>query len=560
MRQAPAGVNSVGRQLAVRAGLIRPVGDVSFARLPLGLRVVRRAEDLARAALDCLGGQELRLPILYPEGGGCRGMGGSRPLRLSDPQDRSYELPASYAATVAGLAASTLHSYRDLPSLVYLLQPRFRASRPRDGLLRGYETHALEAFSFHPDGEERDRFYGQVLDAIHHLLGRCDVDAVRAEAGREERAHVFLLPHAGGEETLARCPSCGYAASGEWGAVSLPEGGEPSQEMRPVDTPDCATIAAVADCVGVPTHQTLKAVFTSWERSGRPPELVFVVIRGDLEVSEAKLQGVLGEGKLQPATDEQISAAGAEPGYASPVGLDVRSSREGEGVLVVGDRSLLAGADFVVGANRPHTHLTGVNYPRDFAVTLLVDVAQVQPGHPCPHCGDPLSLEPAVRLGYGFKGSAGCPQLEQITYQDAQGQERPALPAGYGLEIEPLLLAVIETHHDEWGILWPPALSPFDVHLVALAPPGEERARADGVYERLLAAGLEVLYDDRNERAGVKFADADLIGCPLRITVSRRSWEAGGVELKLRGEEERRILPLEELTRLSDFLDSSPGL
>lgn len=549
LREAPAGIRTAGRQLAVRAGLVRPVGPTSFAHLPLGLRVVRRAEGLLREALEKLGAQELQLPLLYEDAGECEGVTeDAQPLRLSDSQERPFVLPATYAAAVGGLAAGVVHSYRDLPCLVFLIQPHFQATRPRDGLLRGYETHVLEAHSFHPDREDRQTFYVQVLDTLQRVLRRCGLAPVRAEAGvGPDAAHVFLLPHPDGEASLVRCPACTYAAAGPWATVSLPQGGEPSQEVQPVTTPNCATIAAVADCVGVPTRQTLKAVFTSWERPARPPELVFVVIRGDLEVSETKLQALLGEGELQPATDEQIAAAGAEPGYASPVGLTVRSSQEEEGVLVVGDHSLQSGGDFVAGANRPDTHLTGVNYPRDFDVTLLADVAQAQAGHPCPRCQASLALEPAVVLGYGVQGSARCSQLAEIAYQDAEGQERPAWAAGYGIAIESLLLAVIEAHHDEWGIVWPPALAPFDVYLVALAPPGEERAPAEAVYEQLRASGLSVLYDDRNERAGVKFADADLIGCPVRITVSRRSWEAGGVELKLRGEKERHILPLEGL-------------
>jgi prolyl-tRNA synthetase len=356
-----------------------------------------------------------------------------------------------------------------------------------------------------------------------------------------------MLPHPAGEDTLIRCTGCGYAANVEKAAFRLspvePDEAQSLEEPRPVATPDCETIADVAAFVGVPTSQTLKAVFYTRDET----ELVFVVIRGDLEVNETKLCNLLGGGELQPATDEEIHAAGAEPGYASPVYLRVRETRDGSGVLVVADRSIEAGNNFVAGANRPGYHLTGVNYPRDFAVTILADVAQAQAGHLCHHCDGVLAAETSIELGHCFKLGTRYSEAVGATYLDKEGHERPIVMGSYGIGVGRLMAAIIETHHDDYGIAWPPSLAPFDVHLLTLGTDEAVHEQADAVYAQLQEAGFEVLYDDREESAGVKFADADLIGCPMRVTVSRRSLKAGGIEMKARQAAERNIVPSDSL-------------
>jgi prolyl-tRNA synthetase len=359
-----------------------------------------------------------------------------------------------------------------------------------------------------------------------------------------------MLPHADGEDRLVRCSQCAYAANAERAEFRLPEvDTEPAREVEPVETPGCATIADVAQFVGVPTRRTLKVVFYAWERSLKPPEPLMVLLRGDLEVNETKLMNLLGGGELRAATADEIRSVGGEPGYASPVGLTVRRSMDGvgEGVLVIADRSIQAGADFVAGANREGYHLTGVNYGRDFEVTVLTDIAQAQDGHLCPQCEGEMAMESAIELGHCFKLGTRYSEGLGVTYLDADGEEHPVVMGSYGIGVGRLLATIIEGHHDEYGIIWPPALAPFDVHLVSLARSEEEQAVADTVYDELQSAGLTVLYDDRDERAGVKFTDADLVGCPARVTVSRRSLEAGGVELKARWAKERDVVPVDQL-------------
>ncbi len=532
LRKPPADAQTPGLGLAVRAGVIRPVGT-GYAYLPLGWRAVRRAERLVRKEMESAGGQEMRLPPVEDD-----------------------------LAAIAELARREVRSYRDLPRLLYQVRDVAEKRRGK-GLLAVQPARLLEAYSLHADGADLNSLYSRIAAAWEKILGQCGLEGVRAEAGLGEvEGCAVLLPHPTGGERLIRCTACGYAATAEAASFRLPPAAQAEPEpIRPVETPDCATIADVAAYVGVETSQTLKAVFYAWERPGRESTLVFVVVRGDLEVNEAKLRALLGEGSLHPASDDLIRAAGAEPGYASPVGLKVRSGLEGDGVLVVADRSIEAGANFVAGANREGYHLVGVNYPRDFTVSLLADIAQAQPGHRCPHCEGTLEAEPAIEVGRCTLWGTPPAERAEVGYVDAEGGHRPLAVGSYRFDLSSLLAAALEVHHDDAGLVWPPSIAPFDVHLVSLARSEEERAAAERAYERLRGAGLEVLYDDRSESAGVKFADADLIGCPVRVTISRRSLERGGAETKARWSDERTVVPEDALeAQVTGLLDRWPGL
>ncbi len=556
LREPPADAELVSHRLAVRAGLMRFLGAGIYSLLPLGWRVARKIEAIMREEMDALGAQEMLMPVLHPaelwQATGRRDGIGPALIR-QDRAGREYALAIAHGAVVAELARREIQSYRDLPRVVYHIQTTVRDEpHPRGGLLRVHEFLMKDAYSLHADAADLDAFYPKMLAAYGRILARCGLTAIPAEADTGlmdgTDAHAFMLPHPGGEDTLIRCAACGYAATGERAAFRLPSvAPQPLEEPRPIATPGCETIADVAAFVGVPTSQTLKAVFYTLSQQQEGSELVFVVIRGDLEVNETGLQNVLGGGDLRPATDDEIRAAGAVPGYASPVGLQVRRDREGAGVLVVADRSIEAGNNFVAGANRAGYHLTGVNYPRDFAVTLLADIAQAQAGYLCPRCDGTLAAETAIELGHCFKLGTRYSESVGATYLDAEGQARPVVMGAYGIGIGQLIAAVIEMHHDEHGIVWPTTLAPFDVHLVTLAREGAVFAQAEALYVQLQDAGFDVLYDDRNESAGVKFNDADLIGCPVRVTVSTRSLDAGGFEVKLRRSPERTIIPPHEI-------------
>ncbi|MFN3762043.1 MAG: proline--tRNA ligase [Anaerolineae bacterium] len=506
LRELPADAVTPGLGWVIRAAFLSPVEPGRYAWLPLGARVLEKARARLSAALDGLGGQAMSLPVSLPE---------ERALRILLPRH--------------------VASHRDLPRLLYGF--RRQPADPPWGLWRWRERETLWAAVLHTDPDACTALCREVVEAVGEAFAQTGLDPLPAET---LDGAVLLFPHPSGETEALRCPACGYAATAEAARFQLPPPEpEPLEEVRPVATPDCPTIADVAAYVGVPTTRTLKAVFYATGPEGQG-EVVFVLIRGDLEVNEAKLGRLLGVSDLRPATEGEIRAIGAVPGYASPVGLRVRPTREGEGALVVGDCSIQAGANFVAGANREGYHLTGVNYPRDFAVTLLEDVAQARAGLPCPHCGAPLESRVGTVLASWWADGATGPPL----YADPEGALRPVAVGWCRAEVEGWVAAVAETCRDEFGLVWPPALAPFDVHLVVLGKEGPVREMAEEVCRRLTGS---VLYDDRDESAGVKFADADLIGCPVRVTVSRRSLEAGGIEMKLRRGKDRQVVPLDEV-------------
>ncbi len=513
LREPPADAVTPGLGLVIRAAFLTPVEPGRYAWLPLGARVLEKARARLSAALEGLGGQAMSLPVSLPE---------ERALRILLPRH--------------------VASHRDLPRLLYGF--RRRAADPPWGLWRWRERETLWAAVLHADPEARDALCREVVETLREEIARTGLDPLPAET---LDGAALLFPHPSGETEALRCPACGYAATAEAARFSLPSTEpEPLEDVRPVATPDCPTIADVAAYVGVPTTRTLKAVFYATGPEGQG-ETIFVVIRGDLEVNEAKLGRLLGVSDLRPATEGEIRAIGAVPGYASPVGLRVRPTREGEGALVVGDLSIRAGANFVAGANREGYHLTGVNSPRDFAVTLLEDIAQARAGLPCPHCGAPLESLSGTVLASWWADRATGPHF----YADPGGALRPVAVGWCRAEPEGWVAAVAETCRDEFGLVWPPALAPFDVHLVVLGKEDPVRLAAEEVRRRLTGT---VLYDDRDESAGVKFADADLIGCPVRVTVSRRSLEAGGVEVKARWEKERRVVSPNSLPDAVDAL------
>ncbi len=437
----------------------------------------------------------------------------------------------------------------------------------------------LDAYSLDADDAGLDRSYALIAAAFDRIFERCGVRFVVVEAsagemgGRDSREYMALSP--AGEDTLAICPSCGYAANLEV-AVSRHQSDDERpatkdegtagvnfrtssfvlRPMQEVATPNCATIADVAAFMGVPTSATAKAVFFDTPERG----LVFAVIRGDLEVNEAKLRDAAGVSALAPASAEQIVASGAVAGYASPVGLQVQTNDErrktkdqinssdssivlgpSSGVFVIADRSIVDGGALVAGANRAGYHLRDVVYGRDWRATQVADIAAVRTGDLRVRCGTALRFERGIEIGHIFKLGTRYTEALGASYLDQGGAARPVVMGSYGIGIERLLQVIVEQHHDDAGIIWPAAIAPAKVHLVRLGKGDAVRAAADEVYGELLAAGVQVLYDDRDDSAGIKFNDADLIGLPLRLLVSERLLAEGMVELKPRGGEARKV-------------------
>lgn len=551
LRDAPADAELVSHRLAVRAGLVRPVAAGIYALMPLGWRVMRKIVAILREEMEAIGGQEVRLPVVHPaelwQATGRWETFGPALQKFTAESGREYALGPTHEEVIAALAAREIDSYKQLPQYLYQIQTKYRNEpRARGGLIRLREFTMKDAYSLDADDAGLDRFYPRMVAAYARIFERVDVPALAVEADSGAMgggvSHEFMLVHEAGEDSFARCDACGYAANLEAAQFALPVPSQvPLQPLQKVATPDCTTIQAVADFLGVPTSQTLKAVFFVQERPSAPGRFVFAVIRGDLEVNEVKLLRALGGGTLRAATDDEIMATGAVPGYASPMGLPPE-------VTVVADRSVRAGANFVAGANDAGYHLTGVNVPRDFDPALVADIAAAFDGATCARCGQgTLRVERAIELGHCFKLGTRYSEAAGVTYTDETGAERLVVMGSYGIGLERLMAAIIETHHDEWGIIWPKSVAPFDVHLLTLGKDPQLVETAARLYEDLRAAGLDVLLDDRAESAGVKFADADLIGIPVRLAVSSKALAAGGVEAKRRDSAERVIVPLDEV-------------
>jgi prolyl-tRNA synthetase len=449
-----------------------------------------------------------------------------------------------------------------MPALVYQIHSKYRDEmRAKGGLMRMREFTMLDAYSLDADAAGLDQAYERVAGAFERIFERCGIHTVAVEAsagemgGREPREYMALSQ--AGEDTLAICPSCGYAAN-----IEVAQSAASSQQLeglttadwklpaaQEVATPDCKTIAELAAFLGIPEAATAKAVFFDTPERG----LLFAVIRGDMDVNEAKLRAAAGVSALSPASSEQIAAAGAVAGYASPVGLSVRADegpatagdpqsaasdrRSSEGLFVIADPSVVSAAPLVAGANRAGYHLRNVVYGRDWRATRVADIATVRAGDPCARCGAALTLERGIEVGHIFKLGTRFTQALSANYLDQDGTAKPIVMGSYGIGVERLMQLIVEQHHDEAGIIWPAEVAPFDVHIVRLGKSDAVREAGDALYDELESAGLRALYDDREESAGVKFNDADLIGVPVRVVVSERLLAAGQVEVKRRGGE-----------------------
>jgi len=468
-------------------------------------------------------------------------------FRFSDNRGREFVLGPTHEEIIVELFKRNVRSYRDFPLLVYQIQQKFRDEpRPRGGLIRLRQFTMKDLYSFDTDFDGLDVSYRKMFDAYTRVFERCGVPTVPALAdsgamgGRDTHEFVYLTEH--GEDSCLLCPRCGYAANAEVAAF-VKETAHSSDQQAPVEeipTPGLYTIQALADHLGIPTSKTCKAVFYSAD--GQP---VFVAIRGDMDVNESKLRHVLGAIELHYMSEQEVAAAGFVPGSAGAVGLT--------GARIVADDLLANEVNLVAGANKPDAHLLNVNYGRDWRADAVADIALAAEGALCAadngaggQCRAPLDLRRGIEMGQIFKLGTFYAEKLGATYLDDEGKQRPAVMGSYGIGTERLLAAVIEANHDERGIIWPAEIAPYQVHLVALQPEREDvRTAAEELYAGLRAGGMEVLYDDRDETPGVKFNDADLLGMPLRVTVSPRTLEKSSLELKRRRETESELVPLE---------------
>ena len=625
LRQPPAEAETPSHRLLLRAGMATQVAAGVYAYLPLGWAVMRKIEEIIREEMDREGGQEMLMPSmlpieLYEQSGRDQTMKDIL-FTLQDGRGRRFALGPTHEELFAEVFKRNVQSYRDLPLLIYQVASKFRDEpRPRGGLIRLRQFIMKDLYSFDADWEGLDLSYQKMYDAYKRIFDRCGVPTVPVLAdsgmmgGKDTHQFTYLTDY--GEDTCLLCPGCGYAADSEVAAfVKQPAHGE--EEPKPleeIDTPGQKTIADLAKFLGVPETRTCKAVFysatlgpgsyipgvrfqpdTPARRSGVQPDgggpgeappahlpahpdariPVFVAIRGDMEVNEAKLRNALGAIDLTYMDEDAVQAAGFVPGSASAIGLvDLghplpRSGRGagGEGTaplparpealvgrvehsastpIIVADDLIPLERNLVAGANKRDKHLLNTNYGRDWEADIVADVAHARDGDLCAQCRTPMGQRRGIEMGQVFKLGIGYGEKFGAHFLDAEGKQRPPIMGSYGIGIERLLAAVIEENHDEAGIVWPPELAPFQVHIVAIQPDKEGvRETADRLYDDLTAAGIPALYDDRDETPGVKFNDADLLGAPLRVTVSPRNLANASLEVKGRTEGEARLIPLE---------------
>ncbi len=546
LRQAPAEADTPNHQLMLRAGLAQQLAAGVYSYLPVGWRVMRKIEAIIREEMDRAGGQEIMMPAIQPaelweQSGRAESMADVL-VKFQDRREREFVLGPTHEEVVVDLFKRQVQSYRDMPLMVYQIQTKFRdEARPRGGLMRVREFTMKDAYSFDTDWEALDANYRAAREAYVRIFSRCGIPTIPVLAdsgaigGKDSEEFIFLTEV--GEDTALLCANGDYAANEEKADHKKRE--LPFEDALPLEevaTPGKKTIDDLVEFLGVPHYKTLKAVF--YEAAGEP---VFVAIRGDLEVNEAKLRNALKATDLRPLDEDGVRRHGLVAGSASPVGLT--------DMKVIADDSVLSSHNLVAGANKPDVHLRNVNYERDWRAEIVTDISLAREGDRCPRCGGALQTKRGVEMGHVFKLGTVYTERLQATYSDEAGELKPAVMGCYGIGVGRVFAGAIEANHDERGIIWPPELAPYDVHLTALGfdKPGV-RESAEQVYQELQDAGFAVLYDDREDQsAGVKFNDADLLGMPLRITVSPRSIEAGGAELKRRTEKDARVVPLADV-------------
>jgi prolyl-tRNA synthetase len=547
LRDAPGDVELPSHRLMLRAALIRPLGAGIYSLLPLGWRVVRKVEQIIREELDAIGGQEMLMPVVHPadiwrESGRYEAVGPEL-TRFKDRGDRDMVLAMTHEEIVTDLARQEISSYRQLPMLVYHIQTKWRDEpRSRGGLIRVREFTMKDSYSLDRDEEGLDQQYRNHWRAYERIFRRMGLAfvVVGADTGMMggSASHEFMALSPYGEDIVLMCEACGYADNREVATfIRDAPTGEPLLPAEEVETPGATTIQALADYLNIPLARTAKAVFYKGD-SGR---FVFAVIRGDLDVNETKLRKASGEAGLTPATVEEIRGIGAEPGYGSPIGV--------HDALIIIDESVRDSPNLVAGANREGWHTLNTNPGRDYQPDVVADIAAAEEGFPCPTCGQALTAERAIEVGNIFKLGTRYSKALGAEYLDEEGLSHPIVMGSYGIGSGRVSATVVEQHHDERGIAWPVTVAPFEVSLlwIGSADDAGVQSTADQIYADLTTSGIDVLYDDRPERAGVKFNDADLIGNPIRVSVSPRTLERGEAEIKLRSAAEATFVPLIEV-------------
>jgi prolyl-tRNA synthetase len=546
LKETPSDAEVVSHQLMLRAGMIRKVAAGIYDYLPLGLRSLRKVEQIVREEMDRAGAHEVLMPMVVPaelwQESGRWQQYGKELLRLKDRKQGEFCLGPTHEEVITDIVRNDVRSYRQLPLNLYQIQTKFRDEiRPRFGLMRGREFIMKDAYSFDMDDAGADLSYDRMYQAYRRIFERCGLKfrAVEADTGNigGSSSHEFMVLAASGEDEIVSCDSCEYAANVEKAEIrdAGQAAAEPGAPLEKVLTPARKTIEEVSAFLKVEPRRLIKTLIMQTDTG----ETLGVLLRGDRELNDIKLCRLLDCAWVEMATEEVVlKATGAPSGFAGPVGLDLR---------IVADLEVQAMSDFITGANEKDAHFTGVNLGRDVKVEQFADLRKAEAGDPCPRCNGLLEVWRGIEVGHVFKLGTKYSEALGAKVLDDQGHERTLVMGCYGIGIGRTVAAAIEQNHDENGIIWPLAVAPFQVLVVMLNPNDEAVCEAaENLYQQLLAAGVEVLLDDRDERPGFKFKDADLVGIPLRVTVGARGLKDGQVEFKERAGGEVRMLPLGE--------------
>jgi prolyl-tRNA synthetase len=530
LREVPSDADVISQKLMMRAGMIRKVAAGIYTYLPLGLRSVQKLEAIVRQEMARAGSTELLMPAIQPaelwmESGRWQKYG-KELLRIKDRHERDFVFGPTHEEVITETVRDAISSYRQLPVNLYQIQMKFRDEvRPRFGLMRGREFIMKDAYSFHASRESLDETYGAMREAYTRIFHRCALDHVPIEADTGaiggSASHEFMVLAQSGEDAVVRCPKCDYGANIEKATSKFfadePEPA-PAKNLEELHTPGTQSIDDVGRFLKMPTSQLVKTLIFDTENGP-----VMVLVRGDREANEVKIRNYLGVQMLEMLPDTRFEASTGGPvGYCGPVGTKC--------ARVVADISLKGRSNWIVGGNREDLHLAGANPGRDFPHPEYGDFTTVFAGDPCPRCGTPLEIYRGIEVGHIFNLGTTYSEAMNCVFLDESGQRQPMIMGCYGLGIGRTVAAAVEQSHDDDGIIWPLPIAPFEVVVTSVGKDENVMRMATEVYEKLMAAGVDVLFDDRDERPGVKFKDADLIGFPLRIAVGAKSLANGHIE------------------------------
>ena len=533
LRETPAEAEVISHQLMLRSGMIRRGAGGIYTYLPLALRTLRKIENIVRQEMDAKGGQELLMPIMQPaemwQETGRWDVYGDEMFRLKDRHNRDFCLGPTHEEMITTLVKSDVRSYRQLPLRLYQIQNKYRDERrPRFGLMRSREFIMKDLYSFDKDEEGLNESYDKMYDAYTNVFTRCGLTfrAVEADGGAigGSGTHEFMVIADSGEAAIVYCSACDYSANvekAELKAIITPE--EDLKMLTIVDTPQTKSIEAVTKLLNVSADKTIKTIVYTTDKGS-----ILALVRGDHEVNEVKVQNLVGCLTIELADEKTITETlGSAAGFIGPVGTKCST--------VIADSTVMKMYNAICGANTADQHYMNVNVLRDFSPTLVADIRLIQENDPCPHCSVPVKTARGIEVGQVFKLHTKYSKALKATYLDNNGRETPMVMGCYGIGVSRTMAATIEQHNDEYGIVWPVAIAPYHVVIVPISAKDEaQMSLAEQIYTSLNACGIEAVLDDRNDRPGVKFKDADLIGYPLKITVGPKATNDNVIEVKVR--------------------------